>query len=635
MTFRLLGMTEEERLAFEEASGIKTEAAKLIVEASVAETERMMQQTVRELQEVIGPHGSVSRLQAGSMRIATGLGIGVFEDGILKTTITALGDLFAGSDINEPATTTFCVFVNEQDYNGEIMRAGDILIGDNSTAVGNVKYDSLEGQLQFRSGTTVKAYMDTDGSIKAGSGNVTIDENGIILIGGAYPATSYMTWKLSTGETMGFVDGWYYQAGLESGMEIIGQAKDNTYNGSVFIVANDHSGNNEATLKVQENNISAVIGITTAGAVNTRGFSIQSFVTSTNGENTVLYLDTYSTGTPANGLGSAIAFRTENSVPAIETIGALTMAWADKTDGSEDGLFKLFLMRAGALVRPFEINSTQIIFNQDDDDLDFIVHDAGGNAILTIDANDGTIDMLGDTTVDGNLIVTGNSDLHWDGWQSASETWTRTANHTFTVSGDLTTKYRKGTKVRYKDGGAYEYGVIISSSHSGGTTTINLLVNTDYTMAAATITDKYYSYSENAEGFPTEFTRAVAWTNLSVGNGTLTSKVKMIGNLVMEHIELVWGSTTSISGSVSLDLAATMAGYGNSAVHVMLGQVNAVDDSAGTSYPSIARAASTTSAALRKQVASTTDLTLGNFSSTSPFTWTTSDVLTIKMDYWI
>lgn len=88
-----------------------------------------------------------------------------------------------------------------------------------------------------------------------------------------------------------------------------------------------------------------------------------------------------------------------------------------------------------------------------------------------------------------------------DGWLPISATWTRTGNHTFTVSGDVTTSYRKGTKVRYKDGGSYEYGVIASAAYSAPNTTITLITNSDYAMAAATITDKYISYIENPEGW--------------------------------------------------------------------------------------------------------------------------------------
>lgn len=183
MTFRLLGLPEEDRLAIEEASGgtITTEAARLIIEKSVQEAEALLNSSIREVQEVIGPHGSVTRLQAGGVRITSG-GISVYEDGVLKTTVKSSGDLLVGSDITDPATTTFICFVNEQTYNNEAMGAGDLLIGDNTTGNANVKYDASEGQLQFRGGTTVQVYIDTDGTLKAGEGGVTLDTNGITLL---------------------------------------------------------------------------------------------------------------------------------------------------------------------------------------------------------------------------------------------------------------------------------------------------------------------------------------------------------------------------------------------------------------------------------------------------------------------
>ena len=88
------------------------------------------------------------------------------------------------------------------------------------------------------------------------------------------------------------------------------------------------------------------------------------------------------------------------------------------------------------------------------------------------------------------------------GWQTVTETWTRTGNHTFTIATDLTTKYQKGTKIRYKDGGAFEYGVIGAATYSAPNTTVTLITNTDYLMAAATITDTAISYQAMPQGFP-------------------------------------------------------------------------------------------------------------------------------------
>ena len=89
-------------------------------------------------------------------------------------------------------------------------------------------------------------------------------------------------------------------------------------------------------------------------------------------------------------------------------------------------------------------------------------------------------------------------------WNDAtSETWTRTSNNTFTVPGDQTAKYAKGTKIKYTQT-TQKYGTVASSSYSNPTTTVTLISNTDYVLAAATITDNYYSYI-TPPGFPSKF----------------------------------------------------------------------------------------------------------------------------------
>jgi hypothetical protein len=140
----------------------------------------------------------------------------------------------------------------------------------------------------------------------------------------------------------------------------------------------------------------------------------------------------------------------------------------------------------------------------------------------THDHNGGDGAQINHTTLSniGTYTHAQLDDIDNTGWLLRSETWTRTGDHTFTVSGDLTTTFRKGTKIRYKDGGAYEYGVVGSSSHAAGTTTVNLIPTTDYAMAAATITDKYISYIENPEGYPHIF----AYTpTITASSGTYTT----------------------------------------------------------------------------------------------------------------
>lgn len=348
----------------EQQTGLPAQTVREIIKVSMEQTEALlkkavaqMQKQVREVQEVVGPHGSVSRLQAGGVRVERN-GVSVFADGVSKTIIEADGDFLAGSDVTDPATTSFIVFVNEQTYNSEAMGAGDVLLGDNSSGQSNVKFDASEGQLQFRYGQTVQLYMDTDGSLKAGNGAVTIDANGITLLAGPFPATSYLLWKLSDGTLLGNMDGWDYAAGSESGMELVGQAKNSSYTGTVFLVANDHSGNNETSVKVYENGITITMGITTAGAAGTREAALVSLVSATNALNAVLRLVTRSTGTVANGLGSSLEFVVENSNSEDVTAGYVGVDWVDKTDNSEDAELKIGLMKAGVLTNVLTIDPT-------------------------------------------------------------------------------------------------------------------------------------------------------------------------------------------------------------------------------------------------------------------------------------
>ena len=154
-----------------------------------------------------------------------------------------------------------------------------------------------------------------------------------------------------------------------------------------------------------------------------------------------------------------------------------------------------------------------------------------------------------------NLAIAGAT-----GWIQDTATWTRTGNHTFTVAGNRTLEFRKGTKVRYKDGGAFEYGVVASSSYSAPNTTVTMITNTDFTMSATTITDTWVSYVENAEGFPTSFNRTAGWssdgTQPSIGNGTLTSKFSVYGiGQIHLTIKILIGSTTNVgTGSYSFSL---------------------------------------------------------------------------------
>lgn len=157
------------------------------------------------------------------------------------------------------------------------------------------------------------------------------------------------------------------------------------------------------------------------------------------------------------------------------------------------------------------------IFNDLGLDSDTRIEGSTDENLVFVDASTDRVG-IGTATPSVKLDVNGEikaTNYNSNGWITVSDTWTRTGNHVFTISGDVTSTYRKGAAVRYKDGGSFEYGVIYSSSHSAGTTTITLITNGDYAMAAATITDKYISYIPNPEGFPVWFNWTPTFTGFS------------------------------------------------------------------------------------------------------------------------
>jgi hypothetical protein len=130
-----------------------------------------------------------------------------------------------------------------------------------------------------------------------------------------------------------------------------------------------------------------------------------------------------------------------------------------------------------------------------------------------------------------------------DGWIPCSEGWTRTGNHQFTVNGDLTSKFHKGIFVRYNDGGSFEYGVVGSSSYAAPDTTVNLIPNDDYAMAAVAITDKSISHVINPAGWPTwfNFSSTLTWTGTPPSNPYLLSqRWCAVGDMIYINIYDVW-----------------------------------------------------------------------------------------------
>lgn len=111
------------------------------------------------------------------------------------------------------------------------------------------------------------------------------------------------------------------------------------------------------------------------------------------------------------------------------------------------------------------------------------------------------------------------------------------------------------------------------------------------------------------------------FTNLTIGNGTFSGYYKILYDTLIYKWTLVWGSTTSISGSVTHSLPFTRAGLTDIR---QIGFARLNDASVGVYQGSISFTNSTTSV-LQALNASATYLSTSALSSTVPFTWTTSD----------
>jgi hypothetical protein len=271
---------------------------------------------------------------------------------------------------------------------------------------------------------------------------------------------------------------------------------------------------------------------------------------------------------------------------------------------------------------------TIVIYSDGNDYL--VLKNAVGGAGIGFDIDDASHNVIQYSfTTDGILIDGVNINT---GWIPVYATWTRTGNHVFTVSGDFTIEYRKGAKVRYKDGGSYEYGVIASSSHSGGTTTVTLITTTDYAMAATTITDTYLSYTESPEGFPDEFAFTPSGL-VTIQNGTQEGYWKTNGNKIYLHGGVLYGSTPTTFSSSDLTLPVAIgASYDISAAQSPLGIATYLD--AGTaSYLGNIRRQTSTTARFQAVVTSATHGTTTAITSTVPFTWGNTDELAFFIEY--
>ncbi|HEX5704888.1 MAG TPA: hypothetical protein VFX97_16945 [Pyrinomonadaceae bacterium] len=123
------------------------------------------------------------------------------------------------------------------------------------------------------------------------------------------------------------------------------------------------------------------------------------------------------------------------------------------------------------------------------------------------------------------------------------------------------------------------------------------------------------------------------WTNITVGNGTVTAKFQQIGKTVFVVVHLVFGSTTAVSGAGIFSLPVTSVALVGAANATPLGVSQFYDTSAGQNSAGNVVLTSTTTALLGVAKTDGTYLQTVGTSSTVPFTWTTGDEIHAEFFY--
>jgi len=118
-------------------------------------------------------------------------------------------------------------------------------------------------------------------------------------------------------------------------------------------------------------------------------------------------------------------------------------------------------------------------------------------------------------------------------WAASGETWTyaSTTTHsntnttysgTFTITGDKTSKYSAGMRIRFVQTST-KYAIITKVSYSSPNTTVTIFLGTDYSLANAAITSPYYSTVKAPFGFPLDPSKwVVSISSTSDRAGSLT-----------------------------------------------------------------------------------------------------------------
>lgn len=132
-----------------------------------------------------------------------------------------------------------------------------------------------------------------------------------------------------------------------------------------------------------------------------------------------------------------------------------------------------------------------------------------------------------------------------------------------------------------------------------------------------------------AQGVATAFTPS--WNNLTPGNGTEDAFYTQINDLVVVQVELIFGSTTSVTGAVSLAHPVGTARIGG---NLPVGLANFVDDNGDNTEGNLFLGVN--AVLLRYyNVTGSSQIVASGVTASNPHTWAASDKIRLSYVYQI
>jgi len=138
------------------------------------------------------------------------------------------------------------------------------------------------------------------------------------------------------------------------------------------------------------------------------------------------------------------------------------------------------------------------------------------------------------------------------GWITANETWTYASASTFTISGDKTTKYSVGMRIKLTQT-TVKYFIITAISYSAPNTTVTVDGGGVYTVANAAISANFYTSGIVAQGFALgQFLNGLVKHRQggTSGDGAWNTNGTNNTNVSPKNVKIQVGTCTSGAGGV-------------------------------------------------------------------------------------